>query len=69
MGNVLTVAVCDGLQDLLAYVCSLILSQVFALADLIEQLAAFAQLCDEEYRAPILVYLIETHDVRVGQIL
>lgn len=69
VGNVLTVAVCDGLQDLFAYVCSFILSQVFALADLIEQLAAFAQLCDEEYRAPILVDLIETHDVRVCQIL
>ena len=68
VSNVLTVAVGNGLQDLLANVCSLILRQVFAFADLIKQLAAFAQLCDEEYGAPILVYLIKTHNVWVGQI-
>ena len=67
--DILTVAVGDGLQDLLADVGSLILRQMFALADLIEQLAAFAQLCDDENRASILVYLIKTHDVWVGQIL
>ena len=45
-----------------------VLRQMLTLGDLIEQLAAIAQLRDQEYRAFILVDLIEADNVRVSEI-
>lgn len=69
MCNILTMAVGNSLQDLLANMSGFVLSQMLTLGDLIEQLAAFTQLRDQEYRAFILVDLKETHNIRVSEIL
>ena len=69
MGNVLTMAVSDRLENLLRNVGCLVLIQVLTLADLIKEFASFAQLGHQEDSALVLIHFIETHDVRVSQVL
>ena len=69
MRYVLTMAVSNGLQDLLANMRSLVLGQVFTFADLIEELTTFTQFRDQEDGTPILVDLIKPDNIRMSQVL
>ena len=69
MSDVLTVAVCNGLEDLLGHVSCLILAKMVSPTDLVEQLAAVTQLRHEVDGALVLIDFIETHNVGMCQVL
>ena len=65
MNNVLTVAVCNRLQDLLHDHGGITLAVVGPLDDLVKELSTRAQLSDNEVTFFILVCFIELNNVRV----
>lgn len=68
VGNLLTVAVGNSLQQLLEDFGSLGLLEIFLLDNLVEELAALAKLCHKEESRLVFVDFKEPHDVRVSQI-
>ena len=69
MSHLLVVTVGDCLQDLLDDERSFVLRNVLARDNLFEQFAAVAELLHEEDAALVLEDLVETHDVRMLQVL
>jgi len=67
--NVLAVAVGDRLQDLLENESSLGLAEVVPLRNLVEELAAIAQLSHQVDATLVLIDFEQAHDVRVRQVL
>ena len=69
MCNIAAVAVGDCLQNLLSHNTRFVFSEYASRRDLLEQLAAVAQLSDEEDVALILVDLVEPNDVGMVEVL
>lgn len=69
MDDSLRVTVCDRLQDLLNYLCSIILTERALRRDLLEQLATLAKLGHKEPVLAVFEYLIHLYDVRMVQAL
>ena len=69
MSHVLSVAVCDGPEDLLNNNGSLHLGEAITIFDLVEELAPWRQLRHEIDLVPILVHLVQLDNVRVRQSL
>lgn len=68
MDNSQVVAVADGLQELLDYLCRLVLGEAHLRLDRLEQLHSLAQLGDEEVVDVVLEDLEDLHDVGVVQL-
>lgn len=69
MGNLLAVAIRNGLQDLLEDLGRLCLLKILLINDHVEEFGAFTKLRHEEQCRLVLVDLEEPHNVRMGQVL
>ena len=69
MRNILLVAICDSLKNLLGHDRSFELTKLLALCNFVEQLYTVAKFGDQEDTALVLVHFVEPNDVWMIEIL